>query len=256
MFFQLSKALMHLLLPVVWVLVLLLISFFTRRQKLKKVTQGTAILLFLLFSNEWLATRAYMLWEEPVYPIAQVKGDYDVGVIMGGFTDAAKQPRDRVYLTSAADRMMHAVKLYRLGKVKKLLPTGGSGIPGFTDALEADMIRDVLVSTCLIRPEDILTENQARNTRENALYSASIIRKNFRNPRILIFTSAFHCRRSKASFEKAGLKADVFPVDFKYNDPSFNWEKAFIPSDDAWPLWSLLIHEIAGYAIYKLMAYA
>ncbi len=117
------------------------------------------------------------------------------------------------------------------------------------------MIRDVML-TCMVNPSDILVENRARNTRENAVYSAAIIRQKFTNPRILVFTSAFHCRRTKASFEKIGLPVDVFPVDFRYNDPSFNAEKALIPSDDAWPMWSILIHEIAGYIMYKAMAYA
>ena len=255
MFFFLSKTLMHLLLPVVWVLALLLLAFFSPKEKVRRLSLGAAIVLFLLFSNEWLATRAYALWEEPVYPISAIRENYDVGVIMGGFTDAAKEPRDRVYLTSAVDRMMHAIRLYRLGKVKKLLPTGGSGIPDFSEALEADLIRDAML-TCLVKPEDILVENRARNTRENALFSIDIIRRHFSKPKVLVFTSAFHCRRSRASFEKLGMHVDVFPVDFKYNDPSFNVEKALIPSDDAWPMWSLLIHEIAGYLMYKMMAYA
>jgi uncharacterized SAM-binding protein YcdF (DUF218 family) len=109
---------------------------------------------------------------------------------------------------------------------------------------------------CLVNPEDVLIENRARNTRENAIFSTEIIQKQFQNPRVLVFTSAFHCRRSKASFEKAGLQVDVFPVDFKYNDPGFNWEKALIPSDNAWQLWGLLIHEITGFVIYKIMGYA
>lgn len=255
MFFLLSKSLMHLLLPVVWVLLLLLIAFFAKRSSLRKKCLAAAILLFLFFSNEWLATRAYSWWEEPVIPISSLKGSYDVGVIMGGFTDAAKMPRDRVYLTSAVDRMMHAIHLYRMGKVKKLLPSGGSGIPGFTAALEGEMIRNAMLS-CMVNPDDILVENRARNTRENAVFSSEMIRKNFRNPRVIVFTSAFHCRRTRASFEKAGLRVDVFPVDFKFNDPAFNAEKFLIPSDSAWPLWSVLIHEIAGYAVYKIMGYA
>jgi uncharacterized SAM-binding protein YcdF (DUF218 family) len=254
MFFILSKLLMHLLLPVVWVLALLLLAFFSGRPSVRKNALLSAILLFAFFSNEWLALQAYRMWEEPVYPISDIKTPYDVGIIMGGFTDAAKLPRDRVYHTLAVDRMLHAAQLYQMGKVKKLLPSGGSGIPGFTEALEADLISKSLI-TCAVDPADILVENQARNTRENAFFSAEMIRKNFRNPRILIFTSAFHCRRTRACFEKEGLKADLFPVDFRYNDTGFNWEKALIPSDDAWPMWSTLIHEISGYLVYKLMGY-
>jgi uncharacterized SAM-binding protein YcdF (DUF218 family) len=256
MFFLLSKLLMHLLFPVVWVLALLLFSFFSKKPLVKKRCLGAALILFLFFSNEWLATRAYMLWEEPAYPISDIRQPYDVGIIMGGFTDAAKEPRDRVYLNKAVDRMMHAVQLYRMGLVKKLLPSGGSSIPGFTRALEADMIRKAMLN-CLVNPEDIIIENRARNTRENAQFSAEIIRNRFPGkPRILVFTSAFHCRRTRASFEKTGLDVDLFPVDFRYNDPGFNVEKALIPSDNAWSMWSILFHEIAGYIVYLCMGYA
>lgn len=246
---------MHLLLPVVWVMTLLLIAFFAKSSRIRKYCLGAAIVLFWFFSNEWIATRAYMLWEEPVYPISRITKPYDVGVIMGGFTDAAKEPRDRVYLNKAVDRMMHAIQLYRMGKVKKMLPSGGSGIPGFTAALEADLIRRAMLN-CLVNPADILVENQARNTIENARFSADIIRREFKNPRVLVFTSAFHCRRTRAAFEKTGLKVDLFPVDFRYNDPGFNVEKFLIPSDNAWPMWSILIHEISGYIVYKFMGYA
>jgi uncharacterized SAM-binding protein YcdF (DUF218 family) len=255
MFFYLSKLLMHMLLPSVWVFALLLVALFVKNSRVKKISLGIALLLFWLFSNEWLASRAYLWWEEPVYPISKIKEPYDVAIIMGGFTDAAKEPRDRVYLSKAVDRMMHAVQLYRMGKVKKLLPSGGSGIPGFTAALEADMIRQSML-ICLVDSTDILVENRARNTFENALFSSEIIRKKFKNPRILVFTSAFHCRRTRATFQKTGLKVDMFPVDFRYNDPGLNVEKLLIPSDNAWSMWSILIHEISGYLVYKFMGYA
>jgi len=256
MFFILSKTLQHLLLPVVWVLIILVWALLTTSAKRRKKLSIIAILLFLLFSNEWAATTAFRYWEYPVVPINSVQDNYDAAVILGGFTDLSKQPRDRVYLSQGADRMMHALLLYRLGKVKKLIPTGGSGIPNITDASEAERVESVL-KLCKVDTADILLETKARNTYENAKFTTELIRREFKpNCKVLVITSAFHCPRAKACFEKQGLNVDMFPVDFRYCDPYFNAEKTFIPSDKAWDKWSLIIHEWAGYLIYKLHGYS
>jgi len=255
MFFTLSKTLLHLLLPVVWVLGILIWAFLAKSQKRRKTLLGIGIVLFLVFSNDALVMRAYQLWEYPIYSISSIQKEYDVAVVLGGFTDLTKQPRDRVYLGQGADRLMHALFLYRMGKVKKILASGGSGIPNFKDAMEAERIRDLLI-TCQMDTNDILMETRARNTYENARFSSEIIRENFPNGNVLVFTSAFHCRRAQACFEKQGMHVDMFPVDFRFTDPYFNLEKTVIPSNGAWEKWGVLIHEIAGYIIYKLAGYA
>jgi uncharacterized SAM-binding protein YcdF (DUF218 family) len=256
MFFYLSKTLNHLLLPVVWVLVLLLWAGFTRNPKKSKRILWVSILLFFLFSNDWAITRLYKKWEYPIIPLKELKGDYEVAVVLGGFTDLSKEPRDRVYLSQGADRVMHAVLLYKRGRVKKILASGGSGILGFFDATESERIKEILL-LCGVDSADILMDNKSRNTWENAGFSKELIQKNLPpNPRVLVFTSAFHCRRAEACFEKVGMQVDMFPVDFRFTDPNFNPERAFIPTDNAWGKWSLLIHEVAGYLVYKCMGYA
>lgn len=256
MFFILSKTLMYLLLPVVWVLGILIWAALTKKATRRKKLTWTAIGLFILFSNEWAVTQVFRWWEYPVKPISSYKGTYDVAVVLGGFTDLAKQPRDRVYLSQGADRLMHAVYLYRLGMVKNILATGGSGILNFQGiASEAERIHQVML-TCQVDSHHIFLEAKSKNTYENALFSAPILRKHFPGGRILVFTSAFHCRRAKACFEKQGFDVEMFPVDFRYYDNYFNAEKTFIPNDGAWAKWSLIIHELAGYIMYKIQGYA
>ena len=246
---------MHLLLPVVWVLAFLLLALFTKSVKKRKILSVLTIFLFIFFSNEWAVTRAFKWWEYPVIPLDSINKTYDVAVILGGFTDLSKQPRDRVYLSQGADRMMHTLLLYRLGKVRKIIATGGSGIPNITDVSEAERVKTVL-TLCKVDPSDVYLEPKARNTYENAKFSAELIRSRFpQNCKILVVTSAFHCQRAKACFSKQGLAVDMFPVDFRYYDSYFNAEKAFIPNDAAWDKWSLIIHEWAGYIIYKLNGY-
>lgn len=246
---------MYLLLPSVWMVLVLVWSLLTRKTRTRKILQGLLAVMLLVFTNDFLVTRMFRLWEYPVVPIEKIEPAYDVAVVLGGFTDLTKQPRDRVYLSQGADRLMHALYLYRLGKVKKILGSGGSGIIDFHDAREAERIKDVLM-LCQMDPADILMEPEARNTHENALYATRIIKKQFPGARVLVFTSAFHCRRAEACFAKQGLKVDMFPVDFRFTDPNFNPEKTFIPQDGALEKWGLLIHEIAGYWMYKLVGYA
>lgn len=256
MFFALSKTLLYLLLPVIWVLAILVWAALSKNSARKKKLLWIGIFLFVVFSNEWAVTQVFRWWEYPVRPISELKGQYDVAVVLGGFTDLAKQPRDRVYLSQGADRLMHALYLHKLGIVKKILATGGSGILNFQGvASEAERIQQVLL-TCHVDPNDIILESKSKNTYENALFSAPILKKQFPNGRILVFTSAFHCRRAKACFEKQGLNVEMFPVDFRYYDNYFNPEKTFIPNDGAWAKWSLIIHELAGYLIYKIQGYA
>lgn len=247
---------MHLLLPVLWVLAIMLWAFFTKSARKRRMLQGISLVLFVVFSNEWLVTQVYKWWEYPVRPIEEYRGTYPLAVVLGGFTDLAKQPADRVYLSQGADRLMHAIHLYRMGKVKKILATGGSGILNFkSPSSEAERIEKVMLS-CQVNPADIVLEPESKNTYENALLSARIIKKQFPGKRILVFTSAFHCRRAEACFRKQGLDVEMFPVDFRYYDNYFNAEKTFIPNDGAWAKWSLIIHELAGYLIYKLQGYA
>ena len=63
-------------------------------------------------------------------------------------------------------------------------------------------------------------------------------------------------QRAKACFEKQGVSVDMFPVDFRYYDNYFNLEKTFIPNENAWAKWSLIIHELTGFLIYKAHGYA
>jgi uncharacterized SAM-binding protein YcdF (DUF218 family) len=256
MFFFLSKTLHYLFLPVLWVLGILIWAGFTKSYAKRKLLIWISVFLFFLFSNDYLITRFYRFWEYPVLHLSEMQGNYDVAVVLGGFTDLSKEPRDRVYLTQAADRVMHAVWLYKMGRVDKILASGGSGIARFKEATEAETIGKLLL-ICGVDSTDVLLESKSRNTRENAMNSVQVIQKYFKkSPRILVFTSAFHCRRAEACFEKAGLQVDMFPVDFRFTDPSFNPEKAFIPNDEAWGKWSLLIHEIAGFIVYKCLGYA
>jgi uncharacterized SAM-binding protein YcdF (DUF218 family) len=256
MFFILSKTLDFLLSPPVWVIFILIFAVFTRRKRLKRRLFRMGLGLTLLFSNFFIANGLMLLWEIPPTPLAEIKESYSVGIVLTGITmNQYKAPDDRVYLREGADRIMHALLLYREGKIKKILITGGSiDITGEVHASEAKYLADIL-RLAQVPEEDIILETKARNTRENAQFSKEILDKKFPNQSYLLITSAFHLRRARACFEKVGLKVTPFSAAFYSYD--FKWDASnIIPSARAWYIWAVLIHEVTGYVVYKVVGYA
>jgi vancomycin permeability regulator SanA len=126
MFFILSKTLYYLMMPLVWVLGILLFARLTRNERLRKRLLTLGIGLVWLLGNNFLVNEALLLWEIPPTPMSRV-GSYDVAIVLTGITNSTKQPRDRAYFEKGADRITHALQLYKMGKVKKILISGGSG---------------------------------------------------------------------------------------------------------------------------------
>jgi uncharacterized SAM-binding protein YcdF (DUF218 family) len=194
------------------------------------------------------------MWEFRPVPIEDIQQPYDLGIVLGGFTDITQKPRDRVYVSQAADRALHAGLLYKKGLLKKILVSGGSGIVDFVETTEADNIKQLLVDYG-VQPEDIIVENESKNTLENARFSRKIIEADYPRARMLMFTSAFHCRRAKGCFNKENMQPDLFPVDFRYSKPATSIDKLLMPTESAFYKAGLIIHEWVGFVVYKLLGY-
>ncbi|WP_299820354.1 YdcF family protein [uncultured Pontibacter sp.] len=253
MFFILSKTLQYLLMPVIWVIVLLLLAVFLKSQKWKRLTLLTSVGLLLFFSNPFISNEVWRAWEVKAMPIKNV-GDYDVAVILTGVTSYREDVPDRIHTSKGADRFLHPLHLYRMGKIDKILITGGSGFVLENRIPEAEQIEKILLMAG-VAEEDIITESNSRNTRENAVNTAALLEKHPQFKKVLLVTSAFHMRRSAACFEKAGVNADSFPTDFYSYERRYTPDEVIIPSAEAFSRWHLLIHEITGFVVYKLLGY-
>ncbi|HWY39112.1 MAG TPA: YdcF family protein, partial [Bacteroidia bacterium] len=120
---------------------------------------------------------------------------------------------------------------------------------------EAAILKDYLVKTGI--PDScIITENQSRNTRENAVLTKKLLDSLHVKGQILFVTSAFHLRRAMGCFEKAGITQLVpCPTD-RYSGPrKFEIDFLLLPNSDALEQWGLLIHEITGYMVYKIKGF-
>jgi uncharacterized SAM-binding protein YcdF (DUF218 family) len=253
MFFYLSKLLFFVFNPAVWIVAILVWAVLTRNRKRKNAWFIAGAGLLILLTNPFLSDLAVGLWERPYRPINDIREPYDYGIVLGGMTDWDDEHR-RVIFSEATDRLMQALDLYKTGKIRKIIISGGSGRILKPDENEALFLKDYLLRIG-IPSADLLIEPLARNTRENALFVAKMLPK--RNNSAILITSALHMRRAEGCFRKEGLRTLTWPTD-RISSPgplSFDPGETVIPSASALEKWNRLIHEIAGYAVYSVAGY-
>ena len=252
MFFALSKIAYFLILPFTWIFALLLYSFITRRPWRKRVSFQAAIILVILFSNPLISNTVMGLWEIDPVPYDHLKNvKYDYAIVLSGIANPVQKPQDRIHLQKGADRIIHAIELYKQGIVKKMIITGGSGSVLFPELKESGKLAD-LAKMAGVPPTDIILEDQARNTAENAIYTAKLIDN---KDKLLLVTSAFHMRRASACFKKTGLEVDVFATDLYASPLTYAPDDWLFPSVGAIHIWHILVKEWAGMIAYKIKGY-
>lgn len=254
MFFFLSKTLNYFTMPLVIVSLLLIISLIVKGKKWKTRTRVAGIILLLLFSNDFISNEAMRLWEIPATPYAEIKKSYEWGILLTGVTKAETEPYDRVHFSSGADRATHTVQLYKLGLIKKVLISGGSGRLIDIGQREANDLTDALVLMG-VRKQDILVESESRNTHESAVNVKALLQSISRPEDCLLITSGFHMRRSLGCFANEEWPVDAFSADIITHKRKITFDILFIPKYEALNVWQHVIKESIGYVSYKVAGY-
>ncbi|MFK7949874.1 MAG: YdcF family protein [Saprospiraceae bacterium] len=251
MFFILSKVLFFIISPSSWIIGLLIYALWTKDRKRKKRVIIANLVLFLFLTNTFLAQQTIGLWEYEKQNIAGVE-NYEVGILLGGYTLELKENYDFTTLSRNGNRLIQTVELYVAGKIKKIMLSGGNGTIG-SDFEEVTSSLNVLQKMGVKR-EDIFFEKESRNTYENAIYSAKILKEKYPNGKFLLITSAFHQRRAMACFQKQGLNCDAFSADVK-SKAKITLLNVVAPDTENIELWQITMKEIVGYLAYKMKGY-
>jgi uncharacterized SAM-binding protein YcdF (DUF218 family) len=156
----------------------------------------------------------------------------------------------RLEFNSSVERILAGMSLVRRGVADRLLISGSTG-DLYGRGNEAQLLRGFALEWGLA-PEQVVIEDQSRNTYENALYSSQMLRATGARTFILV-TSSLHMRRAAACFHKQELFPDLYPVDFNVH-PDIT-PNSFLPSVEVLWLSTAAIHELIGLVMYRLQGY-
>lgn len=251
MFFILSKVLLFLIQPFNWILIIGTYALLTKNKKRKKTGTIIAIALFLTFSNAYLIQQITLHWQAPEKEMKPGE-QYEVGILLTGFC-AFNLNTGKAYFQDAGDRFIQTVRLYQQKHIKKIIVSGGNSsiIKSRQKWKEGDFVADQLAQMGIPK-QNILLDNQSRNTHENGLFSKRIIDSLKIKPPYLLITSATHIPRAQHVFYKIGMPTTAYPCYYKVipNPPSF--PGILLPSLEAFELWNTFMKENVGLLMYKL----
>lgn len=252
MFFFLSKALLFLINPLVWIVTLVSLALFLKAPKWKKRSLQLCLAFLLFFSNGWICTLVLNVWETPPILVSEMVVPYDVAIVLSGYAKLGYDLPNEQQLfpfAGASNRLHHAIELYKLGKVKKLLLSGGSGYVSNQEISESREAKRYLLRMGI--PEaDIIVEPTSRNTRENALFTTNLLKEMNPQPqKILLITSAHHLPRARRCFTKVGLSVTPFAIDATTESSTFHLEN-LVPSLNVLQTWQSLFKEWIGCFVY------
>jgi uncharacterized SAM-binding protein YcdF (DUF218 family) len=169
-------------------------------------------------------------------------------VVMGGgrYPEGPEYGGETVSLATLA-RLRYAALIHRTTKLPVLV-TGGR-VYGETKA-EADLMRQVATEELALPIRWV--ESSARNSAENALNSAPMLRQ-AGVERILLVTNAIHMRRSVAVFRSQGFEVVPAPTLVETSgDGTYGWLRGLSPSVSALEESTACLHEMIGLLWYRI----
>ncbi|HBB67540.1 MAG: hypothetical protein A2X28_09885 [Elusimicrobia bacterium GWA2_56_46] len=242
----------------------LLTPFFLPPGIFAALALGAAVLLFRKNRKQALAWAAFgaLIWAASIKPVgdlalagleyaylppAEIKADAVV-VLTGGVRESVPGLFGESALSSVSlERAVEAAGLYRRFKFP-IVVTGGAV---FSKGSEAAAVKTYLAGLGVPR-EKIFTEDRARDTGENAVFSKRICDgRGYK--KIILLTSAYHMRRAVRSFENAGFGEIVpYPAAYKTSRSPRYYYVDFLPG--CWENLRLAAHEYLGLIFYRLRA--
>ena len=254
MFFVLSKVLSLFFHPIVWLAIILILTWLVKTPKWKRRLRFSFGLLFFLSTSPVVIREAQRLWEDTGVKIEDVSS-HEVGIVLGGIAQY-NNDLDRLSLRRGGDRIWQAMNLYHSGKINKILISGDNGHLVDQGLHEADQFKENLILHG-IPEEDILTESRSKNTYENAFMSRDLIDSLYsERPTCVLITSGTHMKRSLAIFKKLDVEVTPFSTDhFTGKERNYYAGDWFVPNPACLVEWYRLNHEIFGYLVYKMKGY-
>ena len=231
------------------ILILLLLWMLTRRGGF--LLAGVVVIgLTWLLATPLVAKglQSLLEGEHPELP-AEALPSADAIVVLGGTLSPPATPESEANLSAAADRLVYAARLYRLGKAPIILISGGHGAAD--GPMHAESVHAAALLTAWGVPESaVLTETESIDTYENAVYSKLMLDQH-KLHKVLLVTSALHMPRALATFRSAGIDAVPAPTDFEASGPGPSGLGAWLASPAALATTTRVLEEYVGRLVYR-----
>jgi len=182
-------------------------------------------------------------------PSADMNPPYGIIVLGGAINDTLSVARGQTVFNEGGERITEAVILAKRFPNARIVYTSGTNLVLGGSSSEAARARD-LMAQMGVAPDRVTIEDKARNTEENALFTAAIVRP---EPwqRWVIVTSAFHMPRAMGVFEKAGFHPIAYPVSFYTTEKWFEQLRPVFDPERNLRTFQLALHEWIGLAAYR-----
>jgi len=248
MLFELSKLVGVFTHPGIWIILCLFAGLFFPCNK-AKLSCAFALFIFLVFSNTFLYAKAFAWWTSMDKQQMSLTSSYQSAVIFGGGMGLSSIS-GQINFNESGDRILEGIRLYRMGKVKRLYFSGESifiqkPVPQAQFIFENYLIQ-MGVDMC-----DVLIDPYARNTAENIQRFDELLRPEDRTKPILAISSGWHLPRIMKGFQAYELKVVPYAVDMPSALQIKNWRN-LLPSWNTIQSWQQLIKEMVGFTVIKL----
>lgn len=251
MMFVISKLIIVLLSPLLWIVAVFVWGWCTKNAARKKRCYIAGTIMLLFFTNPFIISTLTLAYQ-PQKVTLHSGENYSAGILLGGF--AGRNNSDKqTYFNDHSDRFIQAALLYKTGHIKKIIVAAGDGSVFNRGAFrEGDFIQEQLIAMG-IPPEAIALDRNSRNTAENAANAKKIIDSLQLPAPYLLITSAMHIPRAKKTFIKAGVEVVPYPAAFSVRPPDSVVPTDYIlPSSNALRNWEMYLREITGSLMYRL----
>lgn len=233
-------------------LVLFILARWRAFDRLANASIYLCIIIFLSFSNPWLAERLAAGLEDQ-YPQKDIRqiAPKDALIVLGGGLRIPTAPAKQLQIGPGSDRLWYAAQLYKAGKANKIFISGGNiyfqpGLQG-----EAYYARQLLLAWG-VPQSAIVSEAQSRTTAQNK-DNIGVLLKRHKVSSALLVTSALHMPRAKTIFNDLNIALTPASADVLVRHARRPLWKSVVPSAQAFALSTNALHEYYGIAYYQLV---
>ncbi|MBR5392260.1 MAG: YdcF family protein [Prevotella sp.] len=237
--------------PAFYILLLLLSAYLFRHKKqARKALITIAVVLMLFFTCRPIYNLVSQMWSSGFPTEIKPGTTYHYGIVLGGFGEWDEE-RNRPDFSKHVDRLLEGIQLYHKGAIKTIIlaSDGSNRIPDDPDDQPGNPIgMRKYIERLGVAPTDLILENKATTTRENAQFLLEQLGDSLKSARPLLITSAEHMRRAVMTFEQAGIPVDPYATDCIIKEKKPKSLFSFTVMNN----WQTLLHELLGYIYYRL----